>query len=181
MSSYYEKNKEKLRERAKQYYQENKDKIRAREANRTVSEERKEYLRSYGKKWRSENQNYANDYQKERRAKDPLFRLIVNIRTRIWEALDEQGFTKRSKSNDILGCGFDEFKEHLEKQFEPWMTWENYGLYNGEPNYGWDVDHIIPVSTGETEEEIINLNNHKNLKPLCSYYNRNIKKNKVGV
>jgi hypothetical protein len=24
------------------------------------------------------------------------------------------------------------------------MIWDNYGLYNGTPEYGWDIDHIIP-------------------------------------
>ena len=31
-----------------------------------------------------------------------------------------------------------------------WMTWENKGLYSGELNYGWDIDHIIPLSTAKT-------------------------------
>lgn len=38
------------------------------------------------------------------------------------------------------------------------MTWENRGLYNGELNYGWDIDHIIPLSSVNSEEEIIKLN-----------------------
>ena len=36
------------------------------------------------------------------------------------------------------------------------MNWENYGLYNGELNYGWDIDHIIPISSAKTEEEVYN-------------------------
>jgi hypothetical protein len=59
------------------------------------------------------------------------------------------------------------------------MTWENKGLYNGELNYGWDVDHIIPLSSVETEEEIIKLNHYTNLQPLCSKVNRDIKKDNV--
>jgi hypothetical protein len=56
------------------------------------------------------------------------------------------------------------------------MFWENYGLYNGELNYGWDVDHIIPLSSSESEEGIIKLNHYTNLQPLCSKVNRDIKK-----
>ena len=56
------------------------------------------------------------------------------------------------------------------------MTWDNYGLYNGELNYGRDIDHIIPLSAAETEEDIIRLNHHKNLQPLCSKVNRYIKR-----
>jgi hypothetical protein len=57
------------------------------------------------------------------------------------------------------------------------MTWENRGLYNGELNYGWDIDHIIPLSSAKTEEEVKKLNHHTNLQPLCSKTNRDIKRN----
>jgi hypothetical protein len=51
-----------------------------------------------------------------------------------------------------------------------------YGKYNGELNYGWDIDHIIPLAPAETEEDVIRLNHYTNLQPLCSYTNRYIKK-----
>ena len=57
------------------------------------------------------------------------------------------------------------------------MSWSNYGLYNGEKNFGWDIDHIIPLSIANTEEEVIKLNHYTNLQPLCSYINRVVKKN----
>jgi hypothetical protein len=56
------------------------------------------------------------------------------------------------------------------------MTWDNYGLYNGELNYGWDIDHIKPVSSAKTISELIGLNHYTNLQPLCSKVNRDIKK-----
>ena len=62
---------------------------------------------------------------------------------------------------------------------EFWMNWQNRGLYNGDFNYGWDIDHIIPVSLAESESDIIKLNHYTNLQPLCSKVNRNIKKNKL--
>jgi hypothetical protein len=55
------------------------------------------------------------------------------------------------------------------------MNWENRGLYNGELNYGWDVDHITPISSAKTEEDVVRLNHYTNLQPLCSYINRAIK------
>ena len=55
------------------------------------------------------------------------------------------------------------------------MTWENYGKYNGEFNYGWDIDHIIPLSSSTTVEDIISLNRYTNLQPLCSLINRDVK------
>lgn len=56
------------------------------------------------------------------------------------------------------------------------MTWDNYGIYNGTLNYGWDIDHIKPTSLANTEQEIIELNHYTNLQPLCGYTNRYIKK-----
>ena len=59
------------------------------------------------------------------------------------------------------------------------MSWDNYGLYNGDLNYGWDVDHIIPLSSANTEEELINLCHYTNLQPLCSHTNRYIKRDNI--
>ena len=59
------------------------------------------------------------------------------------------------------------------------MTWENKGLYNGELNHGWDIDHIIPLSTALTEEDLVKLNHYTNLQPLCSKVNRDIKRDKI--
>ena len=79
---------------------------------------------------------------------------------------------------DKLGCTFEEFKLYLESKFEGWMSWENYGKYNGELNYGWDIDHITPLSKAKTEDDIYNLSHYSNLQPLCSKINRDIKKDK---
>jgi hypothetical protein len=89
------------------------------------------------------------------------------------------GYTKKSKTYQILGCTFEEFKQHLENKFEPWMNWDNYGKYNGEFNFGWDIDHVIPQSSAKTEDELLQLNHYTNLKPLCSYINRHIKRNNI--
>ena len=59
------------------------------------------------------------------------------------------------------------------------MNWNNHGLYNGTPNYGWDIDHIIPQSLASTEEDVVQLNHYTNLQPLCSHVNRDIKRNKI--
>jgi hypothetical protein len=59
------------------------------------------------------------------------------------------------------------------------MSWENRGLYNGEFNYGWDIDHIIPILSAKTEEEIYKLNHFSNLQPLCSKINRDVKRDNL--
>jgi hypothetical protein len=91
-------------------------------------------------------------------------------------SLKKNGFTKKSRTHEILGCSYEDFKNHIESLWEPWMNWDNRGLYNGKKNYGWDIDHIIPQSKAMTEDELIKLNHYKNLKPLCGYINRVIKR-----
>ena len=119
---------------------------------------------------------YKRKYKTNRRNVDNLYKITENLRTLIRGSIKRNGYTNKSRTHDILGCSYDWFILHLESKFEPWMNWDNYGLYNGEPNYGWDIDHITPLSSATTEEELLILNHHDNLQPLCSYINRDVKK-----
>ena len=119
------------------------------------------------------------EYIKERRKTNNLFALRSGLSRLIRMSMIREGYKKDSKTEEILGCSFEEFKTHIESQFEPWMRWDNKGLYNSTPNYGWDIDHIIPVASGLNEEEVIRLNHYTNLQPLCSYVNRVIKKDNI--
>lgn len=111
---------------------------------------------------------------------DPLFKLSRNIPKLIRISIKREGYSKKSKTFSILGCTWDELKYHIESKFEPWMNWNNWGKYNGGLRHGWDIDHIIPISFGKSEFEIIRLNHFTNLQPLDSYVNRHIKRNKVA-
>ena len=158
---YYENNREIILKKKKEYRQQNKDKIK--EYRLTI----KEGLR-----------NYYND----KYSTDNLYKLSHSTRCLISGSLRKKGFSKKSKTCEILGCTFEEFKTYLESKFKPWMDWNNYGNWNGQPkemNVSWDIDHIIPLSSAITEEDIINLNHYSNLQPLCSYYNRYEKKDNL--
>jgi hypothetical protein len=123
--------------------------------------------------------SYRN-YCKECRIKyNELSRLKNSIRSLISSSFRKKGFTKNSKSEKILGCSFIEFKLHLESKFDSWMTWDNYSLYNKDFNFGWEIDHIIPISSAKTIEDIIKLNHFSNLQPLDSYINRKFKRGKT--
>ena len=104
--------------------------------------------------------------------------MSIKTRTLIGNSFNRNCYKKNSKTEQIIGCTFEKFKIHLESKFEPWMTWKNRGRYNGELNYGWDIDHIIPTCSAKNEEDITRLNHFTNLQPLCGYINRNIKKDK---
>ena len=133
------------------------------------------------KRRESKEVRYSEYLQKKvRLTKDPLYKLTCNIRTLVRISF-KNGFTKRSRTEKILGCSYEELKKHFEDKFEVWMTWDNYGKYNGELNYGWDIDHIIPICTATNEEELVRLNHYTNLQPLCGYTNRYIKRDKLYV
>lgn len=174
---YRDDNKDEIKKRDKIYYENNKDKIM--ENYYDNREHNLIRMKSWKKNNREKIRLYQNEYNNNRRKNDNLYKITLNIRSLIHMSLKKKGIKKNSKTSNILGCTFEEFKIHLESKFEPWMTWDNYGLYNGELNYGWDIDHIIPNSSATTEEELLKLNHFSNLQPLCSYINRDIKKNKV--
>ena len=194
---YQAENKEKIKEKNRiryrenkikyqKYYQENIEKIKSNQEkhNKKRCESRlknkpeniTENIKLYNKNYRLKNKEKLNEYTKNRINSNPLLKLTKNIRTLLYFTIKRGGYKKRSKSVIILGCSFDDFKKYLESKFESWMSWENYGKYNGELNYGWDIDHIIPISLAQTEEEIVKLNHYTNLQPLCSYNNRCKKK-----
>lgn len=113
---------------------------------------------------------YNVAYTREKRAKDPLFKITGDIRKTIGRCLRENGYPKRSKTYEILGCSFQEFKSHIENQFIDDMTWDNRNL--------WHIDHIIPIAFANTEEELIKLNHYTNLRPLWAKDN-NVKSDKI--
>ena len=116
---------------------------------------------------------------KERYENDNIYRIKRVLKSLIGQSIRCNGYKKESKTVIILGCSIEEFKIYLESKFEYWMSWENYGKYNGELDYGWDIDHKIPSSSAKTEEKILELNHYTNLQPLCSKINRDIKKDKL--
>ena len=57
-----------------------------------------------------------------------------------------KGMKNGNKTFDKLPYTPTELKEHLEKQFEPWMNWNNHGVGNYKKEKKWNIDHIIPQS-----------------------------------
>lgn len=199
---YYQKNKEKIKEKYQNNIDENREKAKLFyleniEKSKEYYQNNKEIILESNKRYREVNPNYDSEYykknkeyiskrnyeyQKQRKASDSLYKLTCDIRRTIGDSFRNNGYSKTTKTHEILGCSFEELKNHLETKFESWMTWENKGNPKDgvfELNKTWDVDHIIPLDTAITEEDIIRLNHHTNLQPLCSYYNRWVKVNKL--
>jgi hypothetical protein len=94
----------------------------------------------------------------EKRCAYPLEAEKERVRCLIKQSIRLKGFTKRTRTAEILGCDWGFFKRHIEKQFLPGMTWENREL--------WHIDHITPMSAAESEADVHALNHFTNLRPL---------------
>jgi hypothetical protein len=171
---HYQQNKEQIKAKTNKYRIENKEKLN--EYWKSYRELNNKKVKQYRAKSKNKNREKNNKYERERRQNNPLYRLKGNIRTAIWKSLKRKGYSKKSRTEEILGCSFTEFQLHIESQWTDWMTWDNHGKYNGNECYGWDVDHIIRLETALNENEVVKLNHFTNLQPLCSYINRDIKR-----
>ena len=105
----------------------------------------------------------VREYQNNRKKTDYLYRLRSVISTAICNCIKKKGFRKKSKTADILGCSFEQFKDHLASQFKLGMSWDNRHL--------WHIDHIMPVSMAKTYDELVRLNHYKNLRPMWAEEN----------
>jgi len=146
-------NPEKYKEQTKKYYEKTKD----------TQKEKK-------KIWILNNREKYNSYWTNRKKEDIEFKLITDMRSRLSTYLSKKGLSKKTKTFEIVGCSPLQLREHLEKQFVIGMTWNNRGE--------WHIDHIIPLSSAKTEEELYKLFHYTNLQPLWAI--ENIKKsNKI--
>lgn len=97
-------------------------------------------------------------YVRRRMKADALFALTYSVRGRVAAAFRERRVPKRGKTAEMLGCGWDHLKAHMEAQFQPGMSWENRSA--------WHIDHIIPLASAKTAEELERLCHYTNLQPL---------------
>jgi hypothetical protein len=88
------------------------------------------------------------------------------LRQRLCAAIRHK--SKKGSAVRDLGCTIEELKQHLESQFGPGMSWENYGK--------WHIDHIIPLSSFDLSkrDELLKACHYTNLQPLWA--KDNIKK-----
>jgi len=145
----YEKNRDKYIKRSKEWFLNNKQRVR--ETNRKLEL----------------NYKYTNPLKYFSRNISSTIRMSFNRKSDI-------GWKKEKRSEEILGCDMQDFRNYIESQFLNWMSWENMGNVCDklEYNCSWDLDHIIPVSYATTEEELYKLNHWSNYQPLCSKVNR---------
>jgi hypothetical protein len=166
---YRDNNPEKIKEFNKKYYNNNLEFNKKRVSDWV----KQNYDRriSYIQNWKSENYEHIKEYKNYKYNNDPLYKLTHNIRNRVRDFLKLKNITKNNKTFDIVGCSPEFLKEHIEKQFTKGMSWELMGNYI-------HIDHIVPLSSANTEEEIYRLCHYTNLQPLWSKDNLK-KSNKI--
>lgn len=116
--------------------------------SKTWYEQNKEHRKEYHKKWRTDNidkwRQTKRNYERNRKSIDPLYKLISNFRTAIYQVLKESNVEKNRHYFDILQYTPEELIIHLESQFKDTMSWDNYG--------DWHVDHKLPITSFNIEE-----------------------------
>lgn len=123
-----EENIEYVREYSRIYYYENREKINKKK--KQFREENPEYVKERDKKY----DRTGIDARRRATLKGRLSHVISsNVRRGIIS-----GSKCGRRTFDLLGYTVDELRAHLEKQFQPGMSWDNYGE--------WHIDHIIPLS-----------------------------------
>lgn len=98
--------------------------------------------------------------------KNNLFKLRITLSNRLNSCI-RLFFKKRKKDSSLkyLGCTLEFLTQHLESKFKEGMNWNNYGLY------GWHIDHIVPLSSAKSEEDLYKLCHYTNLQPLWAKEN----------
>lgn len=181
----YEDNKETILQDRKEYYAQNKDQVLANvKKYRTENGEQiKELKKEYYETNKDDIKRKANIYDRVRMKSDPTYKLRKYTSRTIGAALKFNGSSKRGQSvMKYLPYSIEVLKEHLEKQFNPWMTWDNRGSFvkdkydeEDQSTWTWHLDHIIPqASLPYTSMEDDNFKKCwalKNLRPLKSIDN----------
>ncbi len=166
---YRELNKEFVVQINRRYKVENKEKIRL--ASKEYYLKNKEICTIRNKKWRSQNKDVAAKAErvnsKRRWRNDPLYRATKIMRNRVSNAFNYHGWIKNGKTEKLLGADYQTVMLYIERQFKKGMNWNSDGK-----RHAWHIDHIIPLSSAKTEEELIALCHYTNLQPLWAFDNQ---------
>ena len=139
------------------------------ERKRLAKEERNRMI-AYRKtdEYKVEQKNKDNERRKLRWKNkwenNELFAIKHRLRTLVRNSFRKKGYNRfESRTEEIVGISYNEFKIYMESKFVNGMSWENRGE--------WHIDHIIPLSSAKSEDELIALSHYTNLQPLWAMDN----------
>lgn len=170
-------NSEIYKSRRKLHRQKNRNKIRAYAKKHYFNN--KEIINENSRLFYQKNKKEINLKRGIKRKNDPIKYLHHTVSNIIRKVLKN----KNNKSiSEYLPYTIQELKDHLEKQFESWMSWSNRGSYifkewddNDQSTWKWQIDHIIPQSelsySSMEEENFKKCWSLDNLRPLSAKQN----------
>lgn len=183
------KNKEYIYNKNKEWKENNKDKVslsakKYHEKMKTVEwyiEKRKEYRennkdkqRELEEKWNTNNRTLLLSRRKkwrdDKKSSDVVYRAITSIRSITIDAFRRRGLKKSKRTEEVLGCSVNDARLYLESKFKDGMSWLNHGE--------WHIDHIIPLASAKTVEDVMRLARYTNLQPL--WKQENLKKGSMS-
>lgn len=151
--------KEEMREYKRQWYQDHKAEISARQRERRHSNAEKD------KAWKAAHKEQINQHIRERKQADPIYKLKCQARTTIYKSFTRTGNVKSERCEKLVGLSMDEFVTYLKETYE-----KTYG-------HPWDgiepvhIDHIVPLATAQSEEDVMSLCHYTNLQLLTAQDN----------
>jgi hypothetical protein len=108
----------------------------------------------YKQRTRSSAKKYAGSEKRKEwysvYSQQPQVKLRLALRTRLRGAIDRAKMTRNTEY--LVGCNYEELVRHIESQWQPGMSWDNYGSGDGE----WSVDHRKPLAAfdlGDPEQQ----------------------------
>ena len=158
---YYENNKELASKYQKHYREDNKEKIRKKKKDydKLYNCKNRDKISKRGKRYRENNKNKVNKYRRQYYLKEVKDNLLYRLRNIISKYI-YNGLKRNDSSKNGNSCGgfisytMKELKTYIDSQFEDWMSWDNWGVYdaktwddNDSTTWTWQIDHIIPHSS----------------------------------
>ncbi len=150
--------------------------------NKSYYQKRKDSLSKKNGDYYHNHKDQCLQRQRKYKRKQYSDNVSYKLRTLVSRAV-LYGINKSKNSiTKYLPYSFDELKAHLELQFEPWMNWNNHGIYDPKnwndsdsSTWTWQIDHIIPQSklpyTSMEDNNFQICWSLNNLRPLSSKQN----------
>jgi hypothetical protein len=142
-----------------------------------------EHVRQIRRKSADKTREQLNAKRRIKYQNDHCYRMRMLISASIWQKLKKGNNHKHCSVWLKLPYSPQQLKEHLEKQFESWMSWDNYGKPSAYKRT-WNIDHIMPQSVfpynSMDEPNFLKCWALENLRPLDALENA-VKRDKIIV
>ena len=188
LKKWRDENKQKIKEQNRAYYDKTKHLRKIRDAeyyqsNKAATNERTKHYynnnasrcKQLTKRWYNTNRDAINEINrspekrikrlnehKQRCMQDEIYHAKHKLRVCVYSAFARIKMSKPAETLKLLGCTWQQAKEHIESLFQPGMSWKNHGE--------WHIDHIRPVASFAMEEMHF-MNHYTNLQPLWAAEN----------